>query len=64
VYRCQLYYNVVNDALHISDLTGNMSTFGSISLLNPNGTLGDVVNSNCQVLGTGSKVTFPRNVSA
>jgi hypothetical protein len=60
---CQIHYYVVNDALHISDLTGNMSTFGSISLLNPNGTLRDLVNSNCQVLGTGSKVTFPGNVS-
>jgi hypothetical protein len=36
---CLLNYDVVNDALSMGDLTGSMSTFGSMSLLNPSGAL-------------------------
>jgi hypothetical protein len=58
---CMLNYDVVNDALSIGDLTGSLSTFGSMSLTNPSGTLGDLVNSNCQIVGTGSYVTKSGN---
>jgi triacylglycerol esterase/lipase EstA (alpha/beta hydrolase family) len=58
---CLLNYDVVNDALSIGDLTGSMSTFGSMSLTNSSGTLGDLVNSNCQVIATGSSVTKSGN---
>jgi hypothetical protein len=58
---CLLNYDVVNDALTIGDLTGSLSTFGSMSLLSPSGTLGDLVNSNCQIIGSGSSLTHSGN---
>jgi hypothetical protein len=58
---CLLNYDVANDALHIGDLTGSVSTFGSMSLLSPSDTLGDLVNSNCQIIGAGSSLTHSGN---
>jgi hypothetical protein len=59
---CLLNYDVVNDALSMGDLTGSLGTLGSIPLLGtPTGVLGDLVNSNCQILGTGSSVTKSGN---
>ena len=58
---CLLNYDVVNDALHVGDLTGSIATFGSISLLSPSGVLGDLVNTNCEIIGLGSSVAKAGN---
>jgi len=54
---CYLNYDAVNDLLFLADVTGNFSVFSPISLKNPGGTLGDLVTSNCQVIGSASTIT-------
>lgn len=41
----------------MGDFTGSIATFGSISLKSPSGVLGDLVNTNCEVLAAGSGVS-------
>jgi hypothetical protein len=60
---CMLSYDVVNDALSIGDLTGSLSTFGTMSLRSPppSGMLGDNINSNCEIAGNGSSIAASGN---
>jgi hypothetical protein len=58
---CLLNYDVTNDALELADVTGSLSTFGSMMLSSPSGTLGDLVSSNCSVNAAGSGIVKSGN---
>ena len=57
VDACFLDYDPQTDDLSIADQSGSLTTFTNFQLKSGSGTLGDLTNTNCQVVGAGSSVS-------